>query len=128
MKQPALFVFFGGLQYLLDIVAFGVMIAFGVSTVTANTASRIVVAGIGFGLNRYITFEQRNESVQRFSSSLLRFLVFLLAATVLSTLLILGLERLFGAGTDARVGYKVVVEAALAVLSFFVSRHWIYRN
>ena len=90
--------------------------------------SRLSAALLGFVLNRYLTFGQRNETVKRLGASFGRFVVLFITMTVLSTLALLGLQELYGAGLSRSVGYKVAIEAVLAVISFFLSRHWVYRN
>ena len=128
MRQPVLFVLVGGFQYLLDAVMFGILISTGLGTLPSNVASRATAAATGFLLNRYLTFGKRNDSVQHFSASLARFLIFFIAMTVLSTGLILLLENVVGDNDKQRIIYKLAVEAVLAVISFFLSRNWVFRN
>jgi putative flippase GtrA len=128
MRQPVLFVLVGGFQYLLDITLFGILITFGLATFPSNVTSRAIAAASGFLLNRYLTFGKRNDTAKHFSASLIRFLVFFAIMTVLSTGLILILERLAGDNDSQRIMYKLGVEAVLAVISFFISRNWVFRN
>jgi putative flippase GtrA len=128
MRQPVLFVLVGGFQYLLDITLFGILITFGLATFPSNVTSRAIAAASGFLLNRYLTFGKRNDTAKHFSASLIRFLVFFTIMTVLSTGLILILERLAGDNDSQRIMYKLGVEAVLAVISFFISRNWVFRN
>jgi putative flippase GtrA len=128
MRQPVLFIFVGGFQYLLDTVMFGVFVTLGLGTFPSNITSRASAAAAGFLLNRYMTFSNRNDTVQRFSASLIRFLLLFAIMTTLSTGLILLLERLAGDSDAQRIIYKFGVEGVLAVLSFFLSRNWVYRN
>jgi putative flippase GtrA len=128
MRQPVLFVLVGGFQYLLDAVMFGIFISIGFGTVPSNIASRATAAATGFLLNRYLTFGKRNDSVQHFSTSLARFLIFFIAMTVLSTGLILLLENVAGDNDSQRIIYKLAVEAVLAVISYFLSKNWVFRD
>ena len=128
MRQPVLFVLVGGFQYLLDAALFSVLITTGLGTLPANITSRATAAATGFVLNRYLTFSQRQDTVRRFSASLIRFVLFFAVMTALSTMLILGLERLAGDSDSQRIMYKFAVEAVLAVISFFLSRNWVFRN
>jgi putative flippase GtrA len=128
MRQPVLFVIVGGFQYLLDAALFSVLITTGLGTLPANITSRATAAATGFLLNRYLTFSQRQDTVRRFSASLIRFVVFFAVMTALSTALILLLERLAGDSDSQRIIYKFAVEAVLAVISFFLSRNWVFRN
>lgn len=128
MRQPLFFLIVGGIQYLLDAALYALMISNGVNTLPANITSRASAASIGFLLNRYWTFGQRNESVKRFGSSLLRFLVLFATMTLISTLAVLWLEAVWGDDNMSRIIAKLLVEALLAVASFLVSRFWVFRT
>jgi putative flippase GtrA len=82
----------------------------------------------GFLLNRYVTFSRRNDTVQLFSASLVRFVIFFVIMTVLSTGLIELLGKMAGDSEMQRIVYKLGVEAVLAVVSFFLSRNWVFRS
>lgn len=128
MRQPVLFILVGGFQYMLDAVLFGVFISVGAGTVSSNITSRAIAAGTGFLLNRYLTFGRRNDNVKLFSASLMRFLIFFAVMTILSTGLIILLEQLVGDNDTQRIFYKIGVEAVLAIISFFLSRNWVFRT
>ena len=128
MRQPVLFVLVGGFQYLLDAALFGILITSGLGTIPSNITSRATAAATGFLLNRYVTFSRRDDTVQLFSASLVRFLVFFAVMTAVSTGLIHLLGRLAGDSETQRIIYKLGVEAVLAVVSFFLSRNWVYRS
>ena len=128
MRQPVLFVIAGGLQYLFDTLVYGLLIASGVPVALANVFSRGSAALLGFGFNRYITFAQAGESWSRFTGSLGRFAVLWLTMTIVSSLLLLAAQFLLGGGLAEKVIYKMAVEAVLAVVSFFVSKRWVFRQ
>ncbi len=128
MRQPVLFVIAGGLQYLFDTLLYGLLIAGGMPGTLSNILSRGSAALLGFGFNRYITFAHTNESWSRLSGSLLRFAALWLAMTIASSLLLLAAQALLGGGVAEKVIYKMVIEAFLAVSSFFVSRNWVFRK
>jgi putative flippase GtrA len=128
MRQPVLFVLVGGFQYLLDAAVFGILITSGLGTIPANITSRATAAATGFFLNRYLTFSHRDDTVGLFSASLVRFLIFFAVMTVVSTGLIGLLGRMAGDSETQRIIYKLGVEAVLAVVSFFLSRNWVFRT
>jgi len=128
MRQPLYFLIVGGLQYLLDAGLYALMISSGVATLPANITSRASAAAMGFLLNRYLTFGQRNETLERFRNSLLRFIVLFGVMTLISTLAILWLENSWGDDNRQRIIAKMAVEAVLAAASFLVSRFWVFRN
>jgi putative flippase GtrA len=128
MRQPLFYLLVGGIQYVIDAGLYAVLISNGVPTLPANITSRASAAGIGFLLNRYVTFGQRNESLKRFSSSLFRFLVLFAIMTLISSLAVLWLQAVWGNDTTSRIIAKMGVEALLAVASFLVSRYWVFRK
>lgn len=128
MRQPVLFILVGGFQYLVDTVIFGILITLGLGTIPANVTSRATAAATGFLLNRYATFGRRNDTVKLFSASLVRFVIFFVVMTALSTGLIQILEHIAGDSEIQRIIYKLGVEAVLAVISFFISRNWVFRS
>lgn len=128
MRQPLFFLIVGGVQYLIDAGLYALMISNGVTTLPANITSRASAASMGFLLNRYWTFGQRNESLKRFISSLARFLVLFIAMTALSTLAVLWLESQWGDDNTSRIIAKLLVEAVLAVASFLTARFWVFRS
>ncbi|MGK2924810.1 MAG: GtrA family protein [Lysobacterales bacterium] len=128
MRKPLLFLAVGGVQYVLDAGLYAALVSGGVATLPANIGSRASAAGLGFLLNRYLTFGQRNETLERFSRSLLRFLLLFAVLTLLSSLALLGLEEAWGADPTRRIAAKLLVEAVLAGVSFLASRFWVYRS
>jgi len=128
MRQPVLFVLVGGFQYLLDAALFGILITSGLGTIPSNITSRATAAATGFLLNRYVTFSRRNDTVQLFSASLVRFVIFFAIMTIVSTGLIQLLGQLAGDSETQRIFYKLGVEAVLAVVSFFLSRNWVFQS
>ena len=128
MRQPLFFLLVGGVQYLLDAGLYALLIGSGVATLPSNLTSRASAAGIGFLLNRYVTFGQRNETLRRFGASLLRFVILFAAMTLISSLAVLWLEDVWGGDNARRIAAKLLVEAGLAVASFLVSRFWVFRS
>lgn len=128
MRQPLLFLVVGGLQYALDAALFAVLVLAGVGVTPANVTARACAAGAGFVLNRYWTFGHRGDDTRRVLGSLGRFALLWLTMTVLSTLGIHALRAWLGDGDAVSIAAKLAVEAVLAVLSYLVSRHWVFRR
>jgi putative flippase GtrA len=122
VRQGLGFSVVGGLQLLLD---WGVMMglsASGVPLPVANVAGRVAGASLGFWANRRITFQGHHGSARR---HLLRFLLLWSVLTTVSTLQV---EFIAVHGGLSRAWLlKPLIEAALALISFFVSRQWVYR-
>lgn len=128
MRQPAYFLVVGGIQYLLDASLYALLISGGIATVPANITSRASAAAFGFLLNRYWTFGQRKDTLKRFGVSLGRFIIFWAVMTLISTAAVYTLGVLWGSDNTSRIIAKLVVEAVLAVISFLISRFWVFRS
>jgi putative flippase GtrA len=108
----------------VDWLVFVSLTALGVAPAAANLAGRVVGAVLGFWVNGRITFgNMRAPRVggRRF----VRFTLLWLLLTLTSTGLIATVAQHLG----LRFAWlaKPVVEACLALVSFTVSRHWVYR-
>lgn len=122
-RQGVSFLVVGCCLILLDWAAFVGLTAVGVPAVPANIAGRIVGALVGFWANGRITFARDGARLGRRRFS--RYLVSWTVLTLLSTLLVAELAD----HLSLQVAWlaKPVVEAGLAVISFLLSRHWVYR-
>ena len=114
----------GILQWLLD---WAVMVALshaGLPIAMANVIGRISGALLGFWLNGRVTFvgEQHGLGRRQFA----RFVVMWVCTTILSTVAIDSIDRYVGRGWAWLS--KPLVEVALGLLGFVVSRQWVYRR
>ncbi|WP_369934307.1 GtrA family protein [Xanthomonas tesorieronis] len=123
LRQGSQFVVIGLLQLLIDWSVFVAATAVGMPTIPANVLGRVCGALLGFWLNGRITFASDGARLgwQRFG----RFMAMWIVLTLLSTWLV----ALCADALGLRLAWlaKPVVEGALAVLSFFVGRHVVYR-
>jgi putative flippase GtrA len=122
-RQGGHYVLIGLLQYMVD---WGVMVGLshvGLTVELANVAGRISGAALGFWLNGRITFAGEGTALGR--RQLMRFALLWLFTTAVSTWAIGAIEN--AAGLRWAWLAKPAVEAALAGMSFLVSRHWVYR-
>ncbi len=123
LRQSRHFILVGLAQGLLD---WSVMVALshlGLAVALANIAGRISGALLGFRLNGTITFARdgRRPGWRQFR----RYVVLWCGATVLSTVAISAIDMQLGL-RGAWLA-KPLVDGTLAIGSFLVSRHWVYR-
>ena len=114
----------GALQWLLD---WGVMVALshnGWIVGYANIAGRIAGALLGYWLNGKITFADADTDLGR--KQLARFIVMWLVMTTISTVCIEHIDDVFGLRWVWLA--KPVIELALGITGFILSRHWIYKR
>ncbi len=124
VRQGRYFILIGLLQVLVDWAVFVGLSALGLEPAMSNLGARVSGACLGFWLNGRFTFAENGEA-RLGGVRLVRFLVVWVALTALSTAVIAGIAD--GPGLAWAWLAKPVVEASLAVLSFLLARHWIYR-
>ena len=124
LRQGGYYLVFGVLQLLLDWLLLVALTALGMPVAPANLASRTSAALLGFWLNGRYTFADGNGQRlgwRRFT----RFWLLWLAITAISTVLVAVVASRLG--LDQAWLAKPLVEAGLAVVSFFALRHWVFR-
>ncbi|QDH71661.1 GtrA family protein [Marilutibacter alkalisoli] len=124
MRQGFWFLLVGGALVVVDSLVTIALSRAGMSLEAANIIGRIAGALLGFWLNGKITFASGDRRLG--PRQLIRFIIAWLLLTAVSTLLVTGIGHHFGLSSAWLA--KPVVEACLAVVSFFTSRHWIYRQ
>lgn len=125
IRQVVGFGLVGGLQLLLDWACFVALTALGVAVLPANLVGRIAGASLGFWANGRFTFAKPGEPPRLGRRRLLRYVLFWLAMSALSTLAVMGLDQLHGLHA-AWLG-KPLVDAVLAAMGFLAAKYWIYR-
>jgi putative flippase GtrA len=124
LRDGAHFIVVGGIQLALDSATYIVLTKAGVMLVLANLCGRAVGACCGFWLNGRITFFHRPQP--QVHIRLVRYLILWLCLTAISTA---ALAAVAHHGGLARSWWaKPLIEAALGVTSFLVSRHWVYQR
>jgi len=116
--------FVGSCLILIDWVVFVMLSSLGMAPWSANLAGRAAGAIVGFWANGKVTFAESGYSRlgrRRF----LRYIVLWSMMTILSTLFVTDLVDYIS--LEFAWLAKPLVEASLAITSFFISRHWVYR-
>ncbi|MGS1013929.1 GtrA family protein [Rhodanobacter sp. UC4450_H17] len=123
-RQGMYFFIVGCCLIVLDWAVFVALTTIDVLPVTANVAGRVAGALVGFWANGTVTFSTPG-SPRLGQRRLVRYLVVWVALTLLSTGVVAGLAEQL----NLKIAWlaKPAVEAGMAVLSFFLSRHWVYR-
>ena len=114
----------GGVQWLVD---WGVMVLlshWGMAIEPANIAGRVAGALLGYWLNGKLTFAGDETAIGR--AQLLRFVLMWLGTTTVSTWSMGAVDDWFGLQWAWLA--KPGIEAALGVIGFLLSRHWVYRK
>jgi putative flippase GtrA len=124
IRQGSWFLVVGGVLVVVDWAVFVALTALGAPVAPANLAGRVVGACLGFWLNGRLTFAEDGQA-RLGGHRLLRFAFAWLLLTASSTLLMHAVADLLGLGWAWLA--KPLVEALLALASFLIARHWIYR-
>ncbi|MGH8052933.1 MAG: GtrA family protein [Stenotrophomonas sp.] len=123
-RQGSQYLAVGLLQLLLDWAVLVTSTAAGLPIAPGNLLGRICGASLGFWLNGRYTFAQDGEQRHGWKR-LLRFVAWWLAMTLLSTWLITWIAH--SVGLHYAWLAKPLVEGMLAVMSFFLLRHLVFR-
>ena len=130
-RQFLLFLAVGLLQYGVDALLFAVLFFLGVPVAAANIAARAGGALVGFQVNGRLTFRSQRGDQGWGLTHGIRFLVLWLGMTAVSTLLMLISEHLvagWGLAEEWIVGAKLLIEGLLALVSFVLSKWWVYAH
>ncbi|MEZ0471017.1 MULTISPECIES: GtrA family protein [Luteimonas] len=123
-RQSSSYLVIGGLQWLLD---WAVMVALshaGLPVRQANVVGRICGALLGYWMNGRFTFAGEDTTLGR--TQLQRFVLMWMGTTLVSTWAIGQVDDYLGLKWAWLA--KPLVEAALAVVGFVLSRHWVYKR
>ena len=123
-RQGSHFLMIGALQWLLD---WGVTVwlsHLGMLIEAANLTGRVSGAMLGYWLNGKFTFAGEDTALGRVQFQ--RFAVLWLCTTAASTLAIGAIDDTLGLKWAWLA--KPLVEAALGLIGFVLSRHWVYRR
>lgn len=124
MRQLVFFLLFGGLQLALDAGVLMLLLSFDVNPWGANVLSRFTAFVFGFLLNGSITFRGTSGERRIGGRAFVRLALLWVFLTALSSAL---LNLLIYSFPDVGVvPIKLGIEALMAVLSFFISRAWVY--
>lgn len=123
LRQGRWFAAVGVVQWLTDWSVMFLLSRAGIAIAPANVAGRVCGALLGFWLNGRITFA--TDGLRPGWRHLGRYVLLWGVNTALSTAGVWAIHAAFGLH-GAWVG-KPVVDGLLAIGSFLVSRHWVYR-
>lgn len=120
-----MFIIVGIIQLTLDSLVFILFTWLGGPLVLANVIGRLAGAGSGYLLNGAITFLEPGSESKLSVGSGSKFVFFWMVSTLISTTALYRLHDMVSIHVVWLI--KPVVEGLLAILSFLVAKHWIYR-
>ncbi|QBB72550.1 GtrA family protein [Pseudolysobacter antarcticus] len=124
LSQSVRFIAVGVLQICIDSGIYIALTALGLSTPPSNLCGRIGGAAFGFWLNGKITFKRQQQP--HIGLRLARYASLWIAMTIISTTLLTLIAR--HAGLTHAWWSKPLIEGVLGIVSFLVSRYWVYRQ
>ncbi len=125
LRQGSAYLIIGVLQLLLDWAVFVLVTAAGLPVVQGNLAGRVAGMLLGFWLNGRITFATADGEQRLGWRRFARFLPLWLLLTTASALLVSSADHALGLQYAWLA--KPLVEGGLAVISFLLLRHVVYR-
>lgn len=125
VRQIILFGFIGVTQLMTDALIFYLLMKISTPPWIANSTSRLLALFLGFLLNGTFTFRRSKNSSAVNKKSFFRLLILWSILTFVSSEFMTMASRVT---TDMRLlAIKLSVEFALAFVSFFISKAWVYR-
>lgn len=124
LTEGTRFVAVGMVQILIDSGIYIVLTALGLSTPPANLCGRISGAVIGFWLNGKITFARRQQP--HIHVRFARYATLWIVMTFISTTALTIIAR--DLGLVHSWWSKPLLEGMLGLVSFLVSRYWVYHQ
>ncbi|HZP66271.1 MAG TPA: GtrA family protein [Rudaea sp.] len=114
----------GVIQVVADSAVYILLTKFGLGPAAANVSGRVGGALLGFWLNGRVTFAQREQP--HLPLRLIRYLFLWTVLTAISTAALVGIAQ--HEGLASSWWCKPLIETALGLTSFLVSRHWVYQR
>jgi putative flippase GtrA len=118
------FTIIGAIQVVIDSATYIALTQLGLATPSANLCGRCVGALLGFWLNGRVTFFHNRQPHLRLRIA--RYLALWIVLTAISTAALMLIGNY--AGLVKTWWYKPLIEIALGLISFLLSRHWVYRR
>jgi len=122
-RQGRRYLFFGGVQWMVDWGMTVLVSHLGLPIEAANVCGRISGAMLGFWLNGRFTFAADDTRIG--GTQLRRFVLMWLCTTTASTLAMGAIDDHFGLQWAWLA--KPAVELCLGAIGFLLSRHWVYK-
>ena len=125
-QEKFLFIISGGIQYLLDMFFFILLVlAFG-NNLNINIFSRFCTGIIGFYINGYAVFKAlKGKPFSQQLQSAIKFLMLLALMTTLSSIILSFFTHKSGLHFIIAKG---LIEILLSVASFFTQKYFVYRD
>jgi putative flippase GtrA len=123
-QEKFLFIISGGIQYLLDMFFFVLLVLVFGNNLNINIFSRVCAGIIGFYINGYAVFKAfRGKSLHQQLHSALKFLMLLALMTALSSIILSFFTHKSGLYFVVAKGF---IEIFLSVTSFCIQKYFVY--
>jgi len=124
LRDGVQFLGVGVIQLVLDVALYVVLTQAGVGLAVANLGGRAASSVCGYWLNGRVTFLHRVQP--RVHIRIARYVVLWLALSVISTAALAAVADV--GGLSSTWWAKPLIEAVLGIVSFLLSRHWVYQR
>ena len=127
-RSVLLFIFSGAIQYLIDVILFGLLYSLGVEYKLSNVLSKVLTGFFGFFFNGYIVFNTfKGCDIKHLIASFFKFICLLAFLTFLSTLTISFFVASLPNSSEYIVFIKCITEIIMAFFSFFIQKALVYK-
>ena len=121
-----LYLFFGGLTFVISIVSYAIFnVAFGINELIANIISWVLAVLFAFFTNRIWVFDGKTDGAKEFLIQMLNFFGGRVATLVVEELILFIFITKLGFGSMA---VKTVAQVIVIVLNYIISKLWVFRK
>ena len=125
-KEVLLYLFFGGLTFLVSVISYAYFnVTLGSNELVANIISWVLAVAFAFFTNRIWVFQAPTKTVSQFLMQLIRFFMGRVATLVVEEVILLVFITILGFNSMA---VKVIAQVIVIVLNYVISKLVVFRK
>ena len=117
-KEVLLYLFFGGLTFIVSIVTYAVFnVSMGINELIANVMSWVLAVSFAFATNRVWVFQAPTHTITEFLRQMLSFFGGRVVTLVIAEIILLGFNSMV---------VKVIAQVIVIVLNYVISKFFVF--
>lgn len=125
-KEALLYLFFGGLAFVVSISTFGVFnVTMNINELLANILSWIITVLFAFFTNRIWVFDSKTDTVNEFIKQMVAFFGGRVVTLVIEEAILLVFITIMGLNSML---IKIIAQVVVIVLNYIISKLWIFKK
>lgn len=125
-KEMLLYLFFGGLAFVISILSYGIAdVVLGINELIANIISWILAVLFAFFTNRIWVFQSATHTVKEFAIQMANFFGGRVVTLIVEEVIILVFITILGFPS---IPVKVAAQIVVIVLNYIISKFWVFKK